>query len=182
MGGTDQPSTRPCPTCIPCILRTSPGHPGRRLPPLMRQHPSPVPTLEHGPKDLESPAENCPADQGWAGGQGGLEKLTPVSPQRRAGLDLGQSPHPTRPALLSPPGEAPSQEDSPPGRRAREEPQPFSWTCMCTQNTSWGFSPASLTALYRDGPKKTGMCWFFQEETRPCHKVTRRVAPAVQAS
>ena len=72
-------------------------------------------------------------------------RSSPVSPQCRVGLDLRQSAHPTQPALLPPPGEATSQEDSPPGRRAREEPQPFSWTHMCTWNTSWGFSSASLT-------------------------------------
>lgn len=112
-------------------------------------------------------------------------RSSPVSPQCRAGLDLRQSTHPTQPALLPLPGEAASQEDSPPGRRAREEPQPFSWTRVCTQNTSWGFSSASLTVP----PTEVGLgrleyvgSFGKRPDPSPPHQVTRGVAPAVRAS
>ena len=147
--------------------------------------PSPVPSFEHGPKDPESPAENCLADRGWAGGHRGLEKLTRI-PTVQAGLDLRQSAHPTQPALLPPPGEAASQEDSPPGRRAREEPQPFSWTRVCTRNTSWGFSSASLTVPPQRWAQEDWNMLVLsgRDQTPPHHhhQVTKGVAPAVWAS
>lgn len=75
--------------------------------------------------------------------------------------------------MLPPPGEAPSQEDSPPRRKDWRNPSPslLGWTRVCTQSMSWELSLTLRMAESGPEPRKTGICCSRDQAARQVTEV-----------